>query len=159
MSHGHSGHHRSGHDHSGHNHSGRKRRHRRRREGNGHFSPYRLYLNRRRAKVKGVCAGIADYFGISALPIRILAVVGLFMAPAPTLLGYFAAVFLLEDRPEDLYDSPEEEKFWQHVRTEPSGTARDLRHKFRDIEGRLRGIEAHVTSSEFELNRQIRDLE
>ncbi len=68
-------------------------------------------------------------------------------------------MFLLEDRPEDLYDSPEEEKFWQHVRTEPSGTARDLRHKFRDLEGRLRGIEAHVTSAEFELNRQINDLE
>ena len=132
---------------------------RRRREGGARLSPYRLYLDRRRAKVKGVCAGIAEYFGIGVLPIRILAVIGLFMAPAPTLLGYFVAVFLLEDRPEDLYDSPEEEKFWQHVRTEPSGTARDLRHKFRDLEGRLRGIEAHVTSAEFELNRQINDLE
>ncbi len=140
-------------------HRARPHKRRRRHEGDGRSSPYRLYLNRRRAKVKGVCAGIADYFGISALPIRILAVIGLFMAPAPTLLGFFIAVFLLEDRPEDLYDSPEEEKFWQHVRTEPSGTAKDLRHKFRDIEGRLRGIEAHVTSSEFELNRQIRDLE
>ncbi len=140
----------------------RRRRHERHHAKRAHgerSSPYRLYLNRRRAKVKGVCAGIADYFGISALPIRIVMVIGLFMAPVPVLLGYFIAVFLLEDRPEDLYDSPEEEKFWKEVRTEPSGTARDLRHKFRDLEQRLRGIEAHVTSSEFELNRQIRDLE
>lgn len=152
MSHWHSDRHKSEHR------ARRKRRHGRH-DGDGRSSPYRLYLSRRRAKVKGVCAGIADYFGISPLPIRILAVIGLFMAPAPTLIGYFIAVFLLDDRPEDLYDSPEEETFWQHVRTEPSGTAKDLRHKFRDIEGRLRGIEAHVTSSEFELNRQIRDLE
>ena len=128
-------------------------------DGERRSSPSRLYLNRRRAKVKGVCAGIADYFGISALPIRIISVIGLFVAPVPTLIAYFIAVFVLDDRPEDLYESPEEEKFWQHVRTEPSGTARDLRHKFRDLEGRLRGLEAHVTSSEFELNRQIRDLE
>ncbi len=141
------------------NHRPRRRRRRHREENDRRTSPYRLYLNRRRAKVKGVCAGIADYFGISPLPIRIVAVVGLFVAPVPTLIGYFIAVFILDDRPEDLYESPEEEKFWQHVRTEPSGTARDLRHKFRELEGRLRGLEAHVTSSEFELNRQIRDLE
>ncbi len=152
-----------------HRHGERHGSHRSRRQGRYHgrrhdptedrASPYRLYRNHRRAKCKGVCAGIADYFGISPLPIRILVIIGLFMAPAPTLIGYFVAVFLLDERPEDLYDSPEEEKFWQHVRTEPSGTARDLRHKFREIEERLRGIEAHVTSSEFELNRKISDLD
>ncbi|MFQ5974189.1 MAG: envelope stress response membrane protein PspC, partial [Alphaproteobacteria bacterium] len=113
----------------------------------------RLYRNPRKAKIKGVCAGIADYFGISALPIRVLAIAGLFFATAPTIIGYVIAVWLIDETPEDLFETEEEEAFWRSVRTEPSGTAHDLRHKFRDLEKRLRGMEAHVTSSEFELNR------
>jgi hypothetical protein len=45
------------------------------------------------------------------------------------------------------------------VRLEPSRTARDLLRKFQDLERRLRAAEARVTSSEFKLRRQFKDLE
>ena len=124
----------------------------------GQPSRTRLYKNRRKGKCLGVCAGVADYFGISPVPLRVGAVIGLFLFTAPALFFYFIAAWVLEDTPKELFESKEEEAFWREARREPSGTARELRHKFRECERRLRGLEAHVTSSEFELNRKFRDL-
>jgi phage shock protein C len=122
-------------------------------------SPSKLYKNRGRGKIAGVCAGVADYVGIPALVVRVVAVIALFMLTLPTLVIYFGAAWLLDDAPERLYDSPEEERFWRRVRATPSKTATDLRHRFWEGERRLRRIEAHITSKEFELRRKFRDLE
>jgi phage shock protein C len=120
----------------------------------------RLYKNKRKGKVSGVCAGVADYFGISSTPLRVLFAVSL-ITPfwLPAIIVYFLASWILEEAPEEVPPvSKEEEQFWKEVRREPSGTAHDLRHKFREMERRLRDMEAHVTSSEFELKRKFRDL-
>jgi len=120
----------------------------------------RLYKNKRRGKVSGVCAGVADYFGISPTPMRVLLVIAM-ITPfwLPTLVVYFLASWILEEAPEEAEPvSQEEQQFWKDVRREPSGTAHDLRHKFREMERRLRDMEAHVTSSEFELKRKFRDI-
>ena len=37
----------------------------------------RLYKNRRKGKVSGVCAGIADYLGVSATPFRVIFAISL----------------------------------------------------------------------------------
>ena len=59
----------------------------------------------------------------------------------------------------DMYENEEEERFWRAVRLEPARTARDITRRFQDLERRLRAAEARVTSSEFKLRRQFRDLE
>src|SRR3546814_10652038 len=51
--------------------------------------PSRLYRNTERGVIFGVCAGLADYFGISRFIVRIVAVIALFMFPPPTLFCYF----------------------------------------------------------------------
>ena len=56
----------------------------------------------------------------------------------PTLLAYIIAAVVLPRRPADLYATPEEAAFWRSVRLEPSRTARDLVHKFQELERRLR---------------------
>ncbi len=117
-----------------------------------------LYKNRRKGKCLGVCAGVADYFGMSPLPLRIAAVVGLFLFTVPTLVIYFLAAWIMDDTPKALFESKEEETFWRQARKEPAGTGRELRQKFRECETRVRRLETHVTSSEFELNRKFRDL-
>ncbi len=120
----------------------------------------RLYKNRRKGKVSGVCAGVADYLGISPTPLRVILAVSL-ITPfwLPSLVVYFLAAWILEDAPVDENPvSSEEAQFWKEVRREPSGTAHDLRHKFREIERRLSAMETHVTSSEFDLKRKFRDL-
>lgn len=127
------------------------------REG-GWFSHIRLYRNPHEARIKGVCAGFADYLGLPVLLLRIGWLVALFVNPVLTVIGYFLLAWLLPDRPADLYADAEEEAFWQQVRKEPVGTVHDLRHTFRTNEQRLRAMEAYVTSPEFELNRELRGL-
>ena len=127
--------------------------------GEGRRSPNRLYRNTRDGKCLGVCAGIADYFGFSPWSVRLVVVVSLVLFTLPTLAAYFAAGFLLDPKPENLYGSSEEELFWRSVRTEPTRTVSDLRHRYRELERRLQAIEAYVTSREFELNRDINDLD
>ena len=101
---------------------------------------------------------IAAYFGISPLFIRIPWIVSLFINPVMSAIVYFVLAWLLPERPPDLFASEEEEVFWKQVRTEPVGTVHDLRHRFRNAEARLRAMEAYVTSPEYELNRELRDL-
>ena len=119
----------------------------------------RLYRDGRRAWLAGVCAGIADYFGLSPCLVRCLVLASAVFFTFPTVVGYIIAAFVLPRRPADMYESEEEERFWRSVRLEPARTAHDLTRKFQDLERRLRAAEARVTSSEFKLRRQFKDLE
>jgi len=122
-------------------------------------SPRRLYRDPRRGWIAGVCAGIAEYFGLGRGLVRILTVLGAVFFTIPTLLAYVAAALLLPRRPEHMYASPKEEVFWRAVRLEPSRTAHDLTRRFEELERRLRHAEAKVTSSEFRLRREFQNLE
>ena len=119
----------------------------------------RLYRNPKRGWIAGVCAGLADYFGVGRCLVRVLVLVSLMLFTVPTFIAYLIAAMVLERRPEAMQASREEEAFWRSVRLEPSRTAHDLARKFQDMERRLRAAEAKVTSSEYKLRRQFRDLE
>jgi phage shock protein C len=125
----------------------------------GRPSRRRLYRDGRRAWLAGVCAGLADYFGISPAAVRLLVFLSALFFTLPTVFGYLVASFVLERRPADMYENVEEERFWRSVRLEPARTARDVTRRFQELERRLRAAEARVTSSEFKLRRQFRDLE
>ena len=119
----------------------------------------RLYRDGRRAWLAGVCAGIADYFGVNRSMVRVLTAASAVFFTFPTVVGYLIAAFALPRRPAEMYDNPEEEAFWRSVRLQPGRTAHDLTRKFQELERRLRAAEARVTSNEFKLRRQFRDLE
>ncbi len=122
-------------------------------------SPGRLYRDPDRGKIFGVCAGVADYFGVEVWPVRLAAVVSLIFFTLPTVIAYLLASWLVQEKPDDLYARPEQEDIWRTIRTGPGQTLRDIRHRFRELERRLRAMEAHVTSREFKLNREINDLD
>ncbi len=121
--------------------------------------PSGLYRNTERGKVAGVCAGLADYFGISTFIVRIAAVIALFMFTLPTLVCYFLAAVLIDRAPDISYQSDAEKEFWRQVRLKPSESLSRLRHRYREQEHRLRNMEAFVTSSEAKLHQAFRDLE
>jgi phage shock protein C len=127
-------------------------------EQNDRPSPSRLYRNRRDGMILGVCAGIADYFGVQRWVVRVLWVGGLLMFPPPTIIGYFLLALLLPKMPEHLYENKDEEHFWRDVRVDPARKFSELRHRFREQEQRLRGIEAYVTSEAYRVHREINDL-
>lgn len=117
-----------------------------------------LYRNPRDGWLRGVCAGLGDYFGISAAWFRWATVIGLMFFTLPTLIVYFGAGFFLSERPDHLYGDAAEEKFWRDVRVAPDRTFSSLAHRFRGMERRLRRMEALVTSREFRLSREIDGL-
>ena len=141
--------------------SKRRRRHRRDREDyHNRRRPSGLYRDPANGMVMGVCAGVADYLGIRRGPTRVLTVLAmLFTGVWPILIGYFIMGFVLEERPEDLYEDEQEEEFWREVRVRPDYTMVDLKRRFRDIEKRTQDMEAYVTSKRFRLERELRDLE
>jgi phage shock protein C len=119
----------------------------------------RLYRDSKNRVILGVCAGIADYFGINPWVVRVLAIIGFVIFTPPTMIGYVILALLLPKAPQRVYRTPGEEHFWTQVRVDPAGSFSELRHRFRELEQRLRNIESYVTSEAYRVNREINDLE
>jgi phage shock protein C len=145
-----------------------------------------LYRDSSHGRIAGVCAGIADYFGIETWLVRILTVTAFFLLGGPfVLVAYVACWFILDKKPEnegmtdDLgrrassssfgkgwknthYEAKEQKvevktKVWQAGET-PTQALHDIAKRFQQGELRLRKIETYVTSREFQLNREINQL-
>lgn len=126
----------------------------------GYESRSRFYLDKRNGKFLGVCAGIADYTGISAVWIRLAIVMMVLFGFPPVIFAYFIAAFVVPSKPRAHYDEqPAEQEFWRNVRTKPHATVRDVRLRFKDMERRLRDMERHVTSGSRRLDREINALQ
>ncbi len=124
------------------------------------YNPNRLYKDERRGRIMGVCAGIADYFDVRPSMVRLLTVIAAFITGFFfTIAAYVLLGFILEAKPEEIATDPEEEKFWRKARTKPEYTKVDLRNRYEDIEHRIRKMEAYMTSKQFRLNRELRELE
>ena len=118
----------------------------------------RFYLDKQDAKVKGVCAGVADYTGIDVTMVRIALVVLTFATSGWVLIAYVAAAWLAPVKPVGLYQSPDDAKFWQGVRSNPTRSTAEVRSKFRDLDRRLADIETHYTSRNTALASEIDSL-
>lgn len=60
--------------------------------------PKRLYRSRTDRKIAGVCGGLADYLGVDANLVRILAVLSILL-PGPQVLAYLVAWLLVPEDP------------------------------------------------------------
>lgn len=122
---------------------------------------HRLYRNMRRGKIAGVCAGLADYFGVKVKWLRIGGILAtVFFFPFPIIAYGVAAVVM--KRPSEggpHYRSAEDERFWRNYSVRPKTTYGELRHRFRALETRVEQMEYAVTSNEFGLRKQFQDLE
>lgn len=118
----------------------------------------KFYLDCQHKKWLGVCAGIADYTGIDATWVRVGTVLLTFATSGWTLLAYIAIAWIADKKPYGLYDSPEDAKFWQGVRSNPARSTAEVRSKFRDIDRRLADIEVMYTSRNSRLADEIDSL-
>jgi phage shock protein C len=121
--------------------------------------PTGLYRDPRRGRIAGVCAGLADYFGVSLTGVRLvvilLSVFGLF---GPILIGYIALAILLQRRPERLFRDADDEAFWRSVTRRPADTLSGLARRFRELDERLAHMERRVTSPDEVLRARFREL-
>ncbi len=120
-------------------------------------NPHRLYRSTEHRVLFGVCAGLADYYGWSIAVTRVIAILLLFTPlVGAEILGYIILAVILPKRPIQVYKSPEEEQFWRAASEAPTYTVGQLRHRLREMEERLRGMETYVTSPRYELDRELR---
>ena len=119
----------------------------------------RFYRDKRRGKIMGICAGIADYTGFDVSLVRIGMVAALFLSSGSILPVYFIAGWVAPPKPRELeFADREEHQFWQGVRASPARTARDIRSRFKDLDRRLADIESYVTTENRTLAREIEQL-
>lgn len=147
-----------------------------------------MYRDTQNARIAGVCAGIANYFGLERWLVRILAVTAFFLLAGPFMfIAYIACWFILDKQPVNGVDKEEQAiyaagsnhkgKGWKNpevsdekshkvsVKTKvwqagepPKQAFHDISSRFREAELRLRKVEKYVTSREFQLNREINQL-
>lgn len=138
-------------------------------------------------KIAGVCAGLADFFGVETWLVRIAVVAATLLIAGPFIpVFYIAAWFILDKKNAPVKtmashqsarsvgrrcrgkgwhnDVTEEDKkvevkskVWQSGEP-PKQAFYDIKQQFVRIEQRLRKVETYVTSSEYQLNREISKL-
>jgi phage shock protein C len=118
-------------------------------------NPHRLYRDKENAILAGVCAGLANYFGLNRKGLRlIMAVSTLFFFPF-VVPAYIILAIVLPTKPEDLYENENQEKFWRGVSMAPTDVFSNLNHRFKELDLRLQKMETYVTSREFEMDREL----
>ena len=128
----------------------------------------RLFRNRYRRKIAGVCSGLASYLGLQTWVVRGAAITGALFFPMIVIPAYLIAMVALPETPVMQAVSGGLEGASRPVgggegTTIPVG---NVRRDFRDTQSllsqaelRLRRMEAHVTSDRFELQRELHRLE
>lgn len=133
-----------------------------------------FYRSADRAVLGGVCAGMADYFGFNLRVLRILAIIAFVVAMPMAVIAYLAAVFLIPARSGTIYErvvvrekpAKPSRRERRRARKEamrqqeaaPSEAASEVRDKCRSLDKRLADLEKHITSSRYQLDREIRNL-
>ncbi|MBE1299126.1 MAG: envelope stress response membrane protein PspC [Alteromonadaceae bacterium] len=133
-----------------------------------------------KGKIAGVCAGIADYFGWELWLVRIIFVSGTLLTGGFFPMAYIIGWFILDKKPSahaaptakpttkakgkgwvssaaDDVKVEVKSKIWQ-AGEPPKQAFRDINSSFSKLENRLRKVETYVTSSEYQLNREINRL-
>ncbi len=124
-------------------------------DGAGHR---RLGRDRVNGMLGGVCAGIADYFGREPWQVRVLVAIGLIFFPPPTLFAYLLAWVLLPVRPVPAWRHGYDDAEWRAATGQPDDSVTRLDERFQSMERRVEAIERTVTSREFRLDREFRNL-
>ena len=139
----------------------------------------RLLRDPDHAKIAGVCAGLANYFGVERWVVRCIALTSLIFLPSITFPAYWILYFMMDspdedgetaerklkkrshrrqrrDRSQDRHASPAPELGPQ---LSPRRSLRSVQADLNEIELKLRRMESHVTSGHYELQRELNKME
>ncbi len=142
----------------------------------------KLYRDSTNGKISGVCAGVADYFGIEIWLVRILTVTAFLLTTGPfVFVGYIVLWAVLDNKPQEdsgvifgsgtsfdgtkgYANKPRKEEpvevkdsVWKAGQS-PKEAFHQVQQRYIRTENRLRRLESYVTSNEFQLNREINNL-
>ncbi|MBD0785422.1 envelope stress response membrane protein PspC [Vibrio sp. Y2-5] len=124
-----------------------------------------LYRDPINGKIGGVCAGLANYFGLEVWIVRILVISAALLGGGFLIvLAYLALMLMLEKQPyqyEQTVKSQREHtlksKPWEQGQT-AGALLNTLNGDLAKVEKRVRNMEAYVTSDAFKVNREFNKL-
>jgi phage shock protein C len=116
----------------------------------------RLYRNKRRGMILGVCAGIADYFGFDLKVTRILTVIGAMIWFPIVCAAYVLLGLLLPSAPYN--GANDVDPVRRQARRDPHELLSNARYRFREVDARLQRLEKYVTSNRYALEREFSKL-
>jgi phage shock protein C len=110
----------------------------------------KLWRIPQQGKIRGVCAGLAEYLDIPVRLLRVIVVLSLFFGLFMfTVVAYFILGFVLDEKPLDAPD-------------QRTPTARDLLDELdsalKSDERNVRDIERYVTSETFSVRSRFRQI-
>ncbi|MYF48852.1 MAG: PspC domain-containing protein [Gammaproteobacteria bacterium] len=115
------------------------------------------------SKIGGVCSGIAEHYGAEPWIVRCIALTGLIFMPSVVFIGYWVLYFVMDDPPDgeaepapvpdDRHHSAEAPELG--ARLSPRRSLRTARAHLAQAELRLRRMEHHVTSGQYDLHREF----
>ncbi|EXU76864.1 envelope stress response membrane protein PspC [Erwinia mallotivora] len=116
------------------------------------FKGKKLYRIPAQGKLKGVCAGIADYLDIPVRLVRVIVVLSLFFGLFMfTLIAYGVLAFVLDEQPDEFarqHDSAADtHQLLEQLETDLQSGERSLRE-----------MERYVTSETFNVRSRFRQL-
>ena len=120
-----------------------------------------LYRDKKHGKILGVCAGVARYYGLETWVVRCLAVTALIFFNWVALVTYVVAGLILDVGPRGRQRGRRRANAdvrAPHRRGRTPSQRHQLREvhaDFNEIELRLRRIESHVTSGQYELQQEL----
>jgi phage shock protein C len=129
----------------------------------------RLTRDAENAKIAGVCAGIANYYGVEHWVVRCIAVTGLLFFSSIVFPAYWIMYFVMDgsknkgdgqgDRRRNRRDrGSEQDPSWRSG-ISPSRNLREVQASLQEVELKLRRMESHVTSGQYELQRELHRIE
>ncbi|MFW5488688.1 MAG: envelope stress response membrane protein PspC [Desulfovibrio sp.] len=118
----------------------------------GRTGPYRS----RNGKFLGVCRGMSEYYGLPLRWVRIgVIAAAIFTGIWPALILYVIVAFLLKPEPVVPLKNESEQEFYEsYASSREQGLSR-LKRKFDQLDKRIRRMEDHVTSKEFEWDERF----
>ncbi|MGA1002283.1 MAG: PspC domain-containing protein [Litorivicinaceae bacterium] len=131
-----------------------------------------LYRNRSAGWIGGVCAGLADHWGVATWMVRLSATAMLIFTGSLAFWAYVAAWFLLAPRPSQWDESADIEVTMEydedrhtyrkrtvfHYPDAPSDRLRKAQERLNEALGRVESMERYVTSRRYDLNREFSRL-
>ena len=133
----------------------------------------RLYRDTRNQRISGVCAGIARYFGVEIWVVRVIAITGLIFMSQVVVPAYIIARIVLPTIPDSEALALESSESGASIgaadhtaalpelgpRLSPRGSLLNVQSELDQLELKLRLMESHVTSGQYELQRELRKID
>lgn len=120
----------------------------------------RLHRDVDRRWLAGVLAGMASHFGWNLVALRIVVLVAACTPFVPVIIvGYALAAMVLPARSriaEGAAATPPPPPAAAPYAAPANVSASELRYRIREMEDRLRAMEAYVTSTQYEIDRELR---